>query len=206
MDPSYYWCPDVYSDRIWDEPLLVRGESWSSPAYCQSLHTSWFSDKCCYFACHCCTQQCYQWVQHRTYSTEHNIVTCFSLAAAIDYSLPSTTLTLTPSTPQVNQTVSILTDGIVLEGPETLSLLLQQVSGQPVTDLRSTTVTVIDKDGKCVSFDESSVHCNWSIVFRTYWSSLLCWGNLRWHSWALEYNWRLLYAKYVSSGVLQDCQ
>ena len=77
-------------------------------------------------------------------------MTCFSLAAAIDYSLPSTTLTLTPSTPQVNQTVSILTDGIVLEGPETLSLLLQQVSGQPVTDLRSTTVTVIDKDGNCV--------------------------------------------------------
>ena len=86
-------------------------------------------------------------------------MTCFSLAAAIDYSLPSTTLTLTPSIPQVNQTVSILTDGIVLEGPETLSLQIQQVSGQPVTDLRSTTVTVIDKDGKCVSFDESSVHC-----------------------------------------------
>ena len=65
-----------------------------------------------------------------------------------DYSLPTTTITLSPSNQQASQPLSILTDGIVLEGLEIFSLQLDHVSGQHVTELRGTTVSIVDSDGQ----------------------------------------------------------
>lgn len=58
-----------------------------------------------------------------------------------------TVVTLTQGTPQVNQTLNIIPDGVVLEGVEVFSLQLNQTSGQLVNDLHNTEVTIVDKDG-----------------------------------------------------------
>ena len=69
-----------------------------------------------------------------------------------DYSVvtgPSSLLTLSSTNQQTTTDVTIISDGIVLEGNETFSLQLQQTSGQqPVIALRNTTITILDGDGE----------------------------------------------------------
>lgn len=74
---------------------------------------------------------------------------CPFISDGSDFSLNEQLLTLTPSslTPQVNQTIIVPQDGIVLENNETFALELSQVGGQPTVGLRNATVVIVDTDG-----------------------------------------------------------
>lgn len=58
------------------------------------------------------------------------------------------TLTLTPSSPRANQTITIIQDGIVLENNETFALTLTHDEGQPAFELQNATVVIVDTDGE----------------------------------------------------------
>lgn len=65
-----------------------------------------------------------------------------------DFSLQSGTLSLTPTSPQATQSLTIIRDGVVLEGREVFELQLHLVSaGQPVSKLVGTKVVIQDTDG-----------------------------------------------------------
>ena len=74
---------------------------------------------------------------------------CPFISDGSDFSLNEQLLTLTPSslTPQVNQTIIVPQDGIVLENNETFALELSQAGGQPTVGLRNATVVIVDTDG-----------------------------------------------------------
>ena len=72
-------------------------------------------------------------------------------------------LTLTPSSPRVNQTITIIQDGIVLENNETFALTLTHDGGQPAFKLRNATIVIVDTDGEYLII----------IIFTTYAFNLL---------------------------------
>ena len=95
----------------------------------------------------CCTDDKLAWSLFDSYFTE-----------GTDYSLATGPLTLSPSNPHVNQSLSILKDGIVLEETEVFSLQLHRDSGQPTADLRGATVVINDTDGQHSSVNSAGNH------------------------------------------------
>ena len=81
-----------------------------------------------------------------------------------DYSLGSSLLTLSPSSPLANQTINIPQDGIVLEDNETFALTLSHAGGQPAVELRNATVVIVDTDGRCL---QNTHYCDITNVYTT---------------------------------------
>ena len=78
-----------------------------------------------------------------------------SITAGTDYSLAMgsfTVASISQDTPEVNHTLNIITDGVVLEGVEVFSLQLNWTSGQHVNDLHDTEIIIVDTDGMANSF------------------------------------------------------
>ena len=103
------------------------------------------------------------------------LMDCDSFLLGNDFSLQSGTLTLTPTNPQVNQTLSIPRDNIVLEEKEVFALHLQPVPpGQEITGLRGAEVVITDRDGK-QRFDSSFSVCVDQYLLT---SASVCWGGM----------------------------
>ena len=71
---------------------------------------------------------------------------------------PSHEKVLTPTNQQINQTIMLQRDGIVLEEEETFNLQLQWIGGQQsVAAFQNTAITIVNGDRKCAWSQDG--HC-----------------------------------------------